>query len=172
MAKRLTTEIFIERAKKIHGDKYDYSLVEYINSRSKVKIVCSIHGIFEQIASNHMGGDHCPECIGNKKLTTEIFIKRAKEIYDNKYDYSLVEYKSTNDKVKIICDKHGTFEMRPKSFLKGGGCNKCKGYCKTTKDITKDFRRVHRDKYDYSLVEYVNGITPVKIICPVLNVVD
>ena len=89
--RKLTTEQFIEKAKKIHGDKYDYSKVEYINNRTKVCIICPIHGEFWQIANSHLQGEGCKECgmelkAKNKTLTTDKFIEKAKKIHGDKYD--------------------------------------------------------------------------------------
>ena len=112
----LNNEKFIKKAKEIHGDKYDYSLVEYKSAKTKVKIICSIHGIFEQTPTIHTHKTNksgCLICSGTKKLTTEEFIVKAKEIHGNKYDYSLVEYEKNNKRVKIICKKHGIFNQTP-----------------------------------------------------------
>ena len=80
MPKKLTTEEFIEKAKQIHGDKYDYSLTEYKSNKKKVKIICPIHGVFEQRPLNHLQGCGCIKCSGLEKLTTDEFIKRSKQI--------------------------------------------------------------------------------------------
>jgi predicted nucleic acid-binding Zn-ribbon protein len=175
---RNTTEQFIEKAKAVHGDKYDYSLVEYKNVHTKVKIVCSIHGMFEQRPSIHLCGSGCPKCgiiimSNNKKLTTNQFIEKAKAVHGDKYDYSLVEYKNSGTKVKIICPIHGVFEQRSYDHLRGRGCFKCNGNKKlTTKEFIEKANTIHGDKYDYSLVEYKNNKTKVKIICPVHGVFE
>jgi hypothetical protein len=124
--KKLTTEEFIKKAKTIHGDKYDYNLVDYKNTYTKVKIICPIHGVFKQKPSDHLRNNGCPECSGTKKLTTKEFIEKAKAVHGDKYDYSLVKYKNTKTKVKIICPIHNTFEQRPNSHLKGFGCPECR----------------------------------------------
>ena len=158
---------FIEEAREIHGDKYDYSKVEYKNNRTKICIICSEHGEFQQTPYKHLLGQGCPNCCGNKKLTTEEFIEKACKIHGNKYDYSKVKYVNSETKVCIICPKHGEFYQTPHSHLTGEGCPKC---CKTLKTTTKEFikkaREIHGDKYDYSKVEYKNNKTPVCIICP------
>ena len=126
-----TTEQFIIDAKKIHGDKYDYSLVEYEKAIIKVKIICTIHGIFEQSPNDHLSGHGCSKCFGDnqrilKQSNKEEFITKANLIHDNKYDYSLVDYKHSKSKVKIICSIHDVFEQIPKGHLSGHGCPKCK----------------------------------------------
>lgn len=89
MSKRLTTEEFISKAIKIHGDRFDYSKVKYTDSKSKVTIICIVHGVFTQNPSNHLHGTACPQCnIDNRTLTTKIFIQRARVIHNDKYDYS------------------------------------------------------------------------------------
>ena len=119
-----TTEEFINEAKLIHDNKYDYSLTNYINSKTKVKIICPTHGIFEQMPSSHLFGNGCPKCRGKNK-TTEEFINEAKLIHDNKYDYSLVNYISSHISIKIICPIHGVFEQSPANHLTSNGCPVC-----------------------------------------------
>jgi hypothetical protein len=167
---KYTTETFIIKAKEIHGDKYDYSLVEYINSQIKVKIICHIHGVFEQTPASHIFGCGCKKCnqtkSGKKTLTKEIFVKRARIKHGNKFDYSLVEYINTNSKVKIICPVHGVFEQTPKEHLKYNGCRYCSNKYKKNKEIfTKEAKEIFGNKYDYSKVKYVNNKTKVILIC-------
>ena len=162
--RRLTTDEFILRAKEIHNNKYDYSLVEYKNNYTKVKIVCPEHGIFKQVPSSHLNGNSCIFCyINSKNSNTDKFILKAKEIHNNKYDYSLVEYKNSKNKIKIICPEHGIFEQLPKSHLEGQKCPKCNII--TSEIFIRKAKKIHGDKYDYSLVEYKNNNTKVKIIC-------
>jgi len=122
--KRLTTEEFIEKSIKVHGDRYDYSLVEYKNAHTKVKIICKEHGVFEQTPNTHLNGSGCLECGGTKQLNTKKFIKKAKEIHGKKYDYSLVNYINAKTKIKIICTNHGEFEQTPNSHLNSCGLSK------------------------------------------------
>ena len=116
---------FIEKARKVHGDKYDYSKVVYVNALTKVKIICKMHGEFEQVPSYHLSGNGCQKCGGTKKLTIAEFIKRAKKIHGDKYDYSKVVYVNNHKKITIICSNHGEFEQRPYSHTQGQGCPKC-----------------------------------------------
>lgn len=159
---------FIERAKEVHGDKYDYSKFEYKGCYNKSIIICPEHGEFEQSPNNHIKNHGCPMCARNKKLTVESFIEKANKVHNNKYDYSLVtNINNCNDKITIICPEHGEFQQRIDMHLKGQGC----GYCAKNKKLTvEDFimkaRQVHGDKYDYSKVKYVNNLTHVEIICP------
>jgi len=149
-----------------HGDKYDYSLTKYINSETKVKIICKEHGVFEQVARGHYKGSGCPKCTGQNKTTKDI-INEFKSIHGTKFGYSLVEYKNSYTKVKIICNIHGVFEQSPNSHIQGQGCRKCviDDLTYTTEKFIELSKNKHGDKYDYSLVDYKNNITKVKIIC-------
>ena len=121
--------IFIEKARQIHNDKYDYSKVNYVNSRTKVCIICPTHGEFWQTPHNHLKGYGCAECGKEKshlsKMTTEDFIVKSKEIHGNKYDYSKACYKTCDTKVCIICPEHGEFWQTPSNHINGSGCPKC-----------------------------------------------
>ena len=123
--KRFTTQDFIKKAILIHGNKYDYALVDYINKDSKVKINCFKHGIFEQNANNHLRGSNCPVCTNRCEITTEDFIEKAIKIHGNKYNYDKVEYKKATSKVRIKCAKHGIFLQQPNNHLTGHNCPKC-----------------------------------------------
>ena len=123
--KKMTTRDFIIKAINIHDDKYDYSLVDYKTSHEKVKIICTTHGIFKQTPNNHLHAQGCPKCTNNKKMTTRDFIAKAINIHGNRYDYSLVNYKNSQTKIKIICSIHGVFEQRPDNHMLGNGCDLC-----------------------------------------------
>jgi len=86
MNKKITTEEFIQRAIKIHKNKYDYSETAYVGSEEKLKIICLIHGNFYQHPNNHLKGHGCSKCVGLSKLTTESFLNKSKLIHGNKYD--------------------------------------------------------------------------------------
>ena len=172
MSKKLTTEQFIERAKSVHGNKYDYSKVEYIDSKTKVCIICPKHGEFWQIPFGHLNGANCPECNSKKKQTQEEIIDRFKQIHKDRYDYSKVKYKNILTDVCIICHKHGEFWQTPHSHLKGSGCPKCAKEYRTSnqyikeEEVLKRIKEIHGDKYDYSKFQY-NGIMEKScIICP------
>ena len=162
--KKKSTEEFIQDAYCKHGDRYNYKLVDYKNARTKVKIICDIHGVFEQMPSNHLRGNGCPVCAGNIKKTTEQFIIDAKKVHGDKYDYSLVCYDGHFNKIKIVCKIHGIFEQTSGDHLKGRGCPEC-GKKITTKEFIEKAKKVHGDKYDYSLVRYIGCFDKVKIIC-------
>ena len=166
--KRKTTEQFVAEAKKIHGERYDYSKAEYINARSKVCIICPKHGEFWQLPSLHINQKcGCPECNGTKKRTNDEFIFKADKVHNGKYNYSNVVYRNVNEKVCIICPEHGEFWQTPYDHLQGHGCPKCSGRKQlTTEEFIQKSIEAHGMKYDYSRVEYVNNHTKVCIVCP------
>jgi hypothetical protein len=129
--KKLTIESFILKSKNIHGDKYDYSKADYVDSHSKVKIICNTHGIFEQKAYCHLNGEGCRKCSDELKFqkrrhTTDNFIEKAIKKHGDKYNYSLVNYRNARTKVEIICPKHGIFKQTAPHHLNGIGCPTCK----------------------------------------------
>lgn len=164
-----TTESFVKKAKEVHGDKYDYSKVEYKDSESPVTIICKKHGEFRCIPSEHLGGKGCIKC-----KREEDFIKRAKERFGDKYDYSKVIYNGCNEKVTIICPEHGEFKQSPSTHLSTHvGCPECgkisaaDGWHKVSVGkFIENARKKHGNKYDYSKVQY-NGIYDrITVICP------
>lgn len=167
MGKRLTKEVFIERARKIHGDKYDYSKVEYTDSTTKVCIICPEHGEFWQVPSSHLRGIGCSIC-GHNSLTDENFIIEARKIHGDKYDYSKINLRNKDGKLCIICPEHGEFWQYKYDHLKRKrGCLVCGGSKRlTTEEFIERAKKVHGDKYDYSKVEYKSAHEKVCIICP------
>ena len=171
-----STKDFIEKARSVHGDKYDYSKVEYINNRNKVTIICPIHGEFEQTPYSHLKGCGCFPCSRNRannmmRHSTEDFIIKAKEIHGDRYDYSKVEYTKNNRNVTIICKEHGEFQQTPYSHLKSNGCNRCTfrdlgvSQRSNTEDFIQKAKEIHGNTYDYSLVEYTKNDSKITIIC-------
>jgi hypothetical protein len=162
--KNVNINTYLERFKIVHGDRYDYSLVEYKDCDTLVNIICRIHGIFQQSPYNHSKGQNCPTCIGRNK-TNEKIIKEFKEIHGDKYDYSLIDYENDKTKLKIICKIHGIFKKTYNQHKRNKGCPKCLNRNKTNLDIIEDFKKIHSDKYDYSLVDYTSNKNNVIIIC-------
>lgn len=174
--KKLTQNEFINKAKEIHNYKYDYSLVEYINTRTKILIICNVcNTIFEQGPSRHLLGQGCKVCIiNNRRLTTDIFIKRSKEIHNNNYDYSLTQYIDIKTKVNIKCNECNViFEQFPNNHLDGCGCKNCsiKKITDTLELFITKAKILHKDNFDYNLVEYINSITKVNIKCNKCNII-
>jgi len=178
MPTKLTTEDFIAKARKIHGDRYDYSLVNYVSAKSNVDIICKAHGVFAQFPNNHLGGKGCPECAktarwDGRRQTTEGFIALAKSVHGDRYDYSKTVFTSKDDKVIIGCQTHGDFLQTPGDHTQGYGCMSC-GYeasnrakIKWTQDEFIAAARVtHGDKYNYDKTVYTYLFKPVIITCP------
>jgi hypothetical protein len=176
MSIKLTTENFIEKAKQIHGDLYDYLISEYKSGKDKIKIICREHGVFEQVAGDHLQGKGCKECgksssINHRKYTTESFIKKAVEVHGDVYDYSLVDYVHNRSKVQIICREHGVFNQSPNAHLTGQGCAECgkistlKHMSRTQDDFINQSNKIHGGIYDYSQSVYNTSKEKVRIIC-------
>jgi len=175
MPNKLTKDEFINKCKLIHKDRYDYSLVEYVNSTTRIKIYCNTcKEYFYQTPAKHLHLKRgCQKCGGSKKLSKKDFIEKSKEIHGDKYDYSLVEYINSQTKVKIFCNVHKEiFEQLPNNHIsKKYGCPKCSNNKKfNLLDFITRSKLCHKDKYDYSLVNYINAHTKIKIICPIHGV--
>lgn len=173
---RSSTKEFVERSIIIHGNKYDYSKIEYTNAWVKVCIICPIHGEFWQTPTAHLLGSGCPKC-GNIKIgealrgNTVDFSYKAQLVHGDKYDYSKVFYINNHTKVEIICKEHGSFWLTPASHLRGAGCPICSKenfslkMLSNTKEFIEKAKIVHGDKYDYSLTEYKDSHSEVALIC-------
>ena len=186
MPAKLTIKDFVKRARAIHGSKYDYSLAKYNGSDKKIAIFCHKHQIiFYQKADNHLAGHGCNLCSaektyfnkgnpgGRKPQTREEFIKKAQLIYEDHYNYDLVDYVHCNIKVLIRCNIHNiTFYQTPTNHLKCYGCVKCWRFQQglsarsTTEEFIKKAKKTHGENlYDYSLIDYIHSDEKVKIIC-------
>ena len=174
---KYTKDIFIEKAIEKHGKKYDYSKVNYINSQTKVCIICSKHGEFWQNPNSHLNGRGCPKCgvdsLKNKtRRSQEDTIKQFIKIHKDKYNYDNVRYVNNNTLVSIICPEHGEFWQTPHSHLSGQGCPKCaidknsRKYRKSLDEFIKEAKEIYGDKYLYDKVKYVNKDTKICVICP------
>ena len=164
MRKKTNSE-FIEEARRIHGDKYDYSKVEYKNADEKVCIICPEHGEFWQSPYKHLNGQGCPTCAGKNKTVSD-FITKARSVHGDRYDYSKVKYEAAHKKVCIICPEHGEFWQTPSGHLSGRRCPKCAKTYMDTKFFIEKAKKIHGNKYDYSKTEYVKDKVKVCIICP------
>lgn len=179
--RKLTNEEYIQKAKEVHGVKYDYSKTLYISSREPITIICPIHGEFTQSTRAHLNGCGCPKC-GNKlksqqkKLTQEIFVDRCNEVHNYKYDYSKAVYTNKRDKVIIICPIHGEFEQCAGHHMRGQGCPECgkenaqkrdgvyKNARKPIETFKDDINRIFGDKYEV-IGDYINNKTKIEIYC-------
>jgi len=179
MSEQFNTESFIQRARLVHGDKYDYSKVNYIRSHSKVIIICPIHNEFYQTPKLHLKGSGCKLCaigwnsvfVNNSSSDKEKFIAKANYIHNNKYNYDKTEYNRASVKVTITCPFHGDFSQTPNAHLGGQGCTKCKilklrqTFSLSKEEFIRRASSMHNNKYNYSLVRYVNAHSKIKIIC-------
>lgn len=167
MTKKLTTKGFILKAENVHGDTYDYSMVRYITSDTKVKIKCKDHGVFSQKPNNHLSlKQGCPKCGGTGRLTNSEFIQLAKGVHGDLYLYDDVEYINTSTKVTLKCVKHGLFKQTPRDHLQGNGCFECKGIKRlTTYDFIRKSIAKHGFTYGYGNAIYINKNTKVEITC-------
>lgn len=172
---KITTKIFIERAKQIHAEKYDYSKVHYINSYTKVIIICPVHGEFKMLPCNHIGPqrNECKPCAlqkRNKNLSysNENIITIIRDLYGDRYDLSKVQYAGYNRKITLICSKHGEFSTTPHSlFNTTHGCAQCGRTIRRSdkEEFIKKANKIHDGKYDYTKTIYLNSRTPIIITC-------
>ncbi len=173
---------FINKAKKVHGDKYDYSSVEYIKARLKVDITCKIHGVFSQTPDSHTAGHGCGRCNGSYRIDTDEFISNAIKVHGDTYDYSKTIYGKNNiDKVTIICKIHGEFKQVAAYHLDGNGCQICgnekkisngSGFKsnydnnKKTEVFKNKAEQIYgKELFDYSLTEFITSNKKVFITC-------
>jgi len=164
---------FIDKASVIHGDKYDYSEVEYINSRTKVKIICAKHGAFWITPKCHIQNRGCKECwLESLRDNQESIINKFISVHSGKYDYSKVKFVDRHTKVLIICKKHGTFGQTPLIHVRGHGCTKCantskRGIKRSYTSMVSAANKVHAAYYTYGNIIRADNRTIIDIICPV-----
>jgi protein-arginine kinase activator protein McsA len=168
MPTKLTQEEFLDRCYDTHGDLYDYSKLVYVNSGTKVEIICKVHGSFWQRANTHIMGHGCNVCkLDDKRFTQEEFLDICYAKHGDLYDYSKLVYIGAHFKIEIICKVHGSFWQVANSHIMGHGCNLCKydGRRYTQEEFLDRCYAKHGDLYDYSKVVYIGGDYKVEIIC-------
>lgn len=176
----VTSEIYLERFRKKFGDTIDPFMDEYIDTQKEIHFKCNVCGhIFKRRPHNCLDSDGCPKCknVNNQRLTTEEFIRRARKVHGDKYDYSASEYKSTDEDVIVIChekdefgEEHGRFKVTPHAHIGSmhSGCPKCSGkFRKDTDYFIRQAKRIHGDKYIYAKTQYVKALEDVIITCPI-----
>jgi len=172
MSRSLTVEEFVEKARKMHGDRFDYSRVNYINGKTNVEIVCQENHSFFQRPQHHMSGSKCPECSHKSRavthlLTVEEFMEKARKVHGDKFDYSGVTYVDCRSHVEIVCQENHSFLQQPRHHLSGSKCPECSGRKQgDTASFVSEAREVHGDVFDYSRVRYTNCLSKVEIVCP------
>lgn len=172
--RHLTIDDFVEKAKKVHGNKFDYSKSIYKSMMEKIEIICPIHGSFWQLANSHVNVPRgCEKCrISDLTFSKDEFIQRAREVHGDRYDYSKVVYKGKRHKIEIVCPVHGSFWTTPQTHVR------CKSICSKCDDILHSARlsltqeeflqkaiTIHGDRYDYSETVYNPNYRKIKIIC-------
>lgn len=177
-SKALTTEEFIKKASLKHDNKYDYSLVVYKNNRTKIDIICSKHGIFKQKPNAHSDrGDGCPKCGLESRAylartPKEEFIEKSRKIHNYKFDYSLVhDFKRKDEKVTIICPKHGEFYQTPTAHIQYD-CEKCSyekrgvDYSISKEELIEKFK-LFNNGLEYDLKDYVHTNSIISYVCSI-----
>jgi len=163
MSKKLTTEEFIEKVRKIHGDNYEYP-EKYINSTTKMKIICPFHGVFFQTPNKHLQGQKCKYC--SKSLHIRDYINQVNNIHNNYYLYNNINYINTKTDIIVTCPKHGDFIINANHHLKGYGCPLCnKGSYLTTKTFIIKALEIYGDSFSYEKTNYINNKTKMTVTC-------
>lgn len=157
----------IKRFRQVHGDRYGYDQLNYTVARGKVDISCGEHGNFSQLVWSHQRGDECPRCSGRHRWSTREFIENSRRIHGKKFTYRRTKYIGSLSDVTITCKIHGDFVTQASRHItKKHGCAQCSPTSrKSLEHFLSKARERFGDRYDYSLVEYVNGQTPVRIGC-------
>lgn len=163
----------VELFKSIHGDKYDYSLVNYVNNKKHVDIICPKHNImFSMTPEKHIHRKQgCKQCgiesnANRQRFDLDTLIKQFEEAHGDKYDYSLVEYKGIHENIKIICPVHGEFEQSPNSHKRGFGCKDCRTDL-LRDDLDSMIAKLPEEfkSYDFSKALYKDSVTKIIVIC-------
>ena len=162
----LSKDVVIAQFREVHGDKYDYSKVEYEKGTSKVIIICPEHGGFLKSPAKHKSGQGCNKCLIRPKRTTAEVVTKLIDVHGDLYDYSKVKYISSRDKITVICTTHGEFSPTYSNHLKGSGCPRCTGFNLSAEDHIAHFKEIHGDKYDYSKTVYTGHDSTMIITCP------
>lgn len=172
MAKKITNESVIKKCKAIHGDKYDYSNLDYVDSKTPLTIICKEHGEFRQLLCNHLKGCGCPKCGGNNRMKTEEYVSRIKSKCNGpNILFDKVEYVNNHTPITLVCKIHGEWNTWPTSLNKNIECPECQKirlhnkFAKTTKEFVEKAQSVHKNKYDYSKAEYKDNKIKVCITC-------
>lgn len=174
---KLTTEQFIERAKKIFGDTYDYSCSKYEHSLSPISVICKKHGRFEIRPSNHINNKQgcwkCGDEETRKKLRKngEEFLKDVKKrVGWENFDFSeSLDFKTRKDPIKAKCLTHGTYETTPRDILRSDffGCAGCRSTMRTKKEFSEMASKIHNNEYIYDKVDYKGAHEEVTVICKI-----
>jgi hypothetical protein len=167
---------FVDKARRVHGDRYDYRDTVYVAAKKNVTIICPVHGRFVQTPSDHHKGHGCKQCGVTRRSfasrrSPDDFFTKAIELHKGFYDYDKAIYRGNLEKIKIHCPKHGLFEQTPKEHLKGAGCVKCfrlriaQLHSRSPEEFKQRAEEVHEGRYSYEHVQYRNNGELVIITC-------
>jgi hypothetical protein len=174
----MTEQELITKLKLVHGEKYNYDKIGFIDRKTKINVICPKHGSWKVSIDNHLRKRGCPKCHDDEtskrcRSNTEDFLVKLKLIHGEKYNYSKVKYTTSKDKVCIICTTHGDFYTTPNNLLQGKGCPKCR-IAKFVDSIKISFdefversNKIHNNRYQYDLNSFTLVKNTCKIICPV-----
>lgn len=142
--RQYTLEEFITKANIKHNFYYTYDKVQYQRSDIPIIITCPKHGDFKQAPRDHLRGQGCADCAAekghpSKKKDTQTFIRQARVIHHDYYDYSKVIYQGKDTPIVIICPKHGEFKQTPHMHLSGQGCWRCRAHLSLFENEVRDY---------------------------------
>lgn len=163
-------EVFLERAVAVHGDRYSYGSLDDRDAKGRVQITCPEHGEFWQYRANHLSGSGCKPCaLASRTTSVAEFIERSQAAHGDTYDYSEVEqFKTTRDKVAIICSTHGKFSQIARDHMRGVGCAQCAidSSRKSFEEFVAQARKTHGDTYEYLESSWGSERGWITILCP------
>ena len=136
-------DIFIEEARKVYGDKDDYTNTNIISARDKISVTCTKHNCtFEKEIKTYLEGWGCPECSAEnyrklRAIPKEEYYRRANEAHDYKYTYD-DDYITSKHAITFYCKEHGRQRRNSYNHLNGAGCQKCEKFGNKTDKLTKE----------------------------------
>lgn len=165
--KPMTFDVFIGRARKVHGDEYEYDEPSFIKADEKLRVKCSKHGWYEVNGNDHLRGSKCFKCSREARIKPfSVFEVQANLVHNNKYAYDQKSHTKAGTRMRICCPNHGWFMQTPNDHIRGRGCIKCAGHFQYgTEEFINKAKAVHGDRYDYSKAQYVNAKSKVQIGC-------
>lgn len=181
--RKMSFQSFLIKAQQVHNTNYDYSSAEFVDSKTKIEVICRKHGAFMQVPYAHLRGQGCPSCAKNTRvekisLPFSDFLQRARRVHGTKYRYIEESFSNGLSLMRIICQFHGEFTQKPNVHLRGSGCQDCARekskknlptknikQIRDTKGFEKAARDVHGDRYSYEKVRFQSKHAKVVVIC-------
>lgn len=168
----LTREEMILYFEDVHLGRYVYDSLFYVNNKTKIKIRCRVHGIFEQSAYYHSKGHGCAQCNHDGRLEKQdVVFNQFREVHGDRYDYSKSVYNGMAEKITIRCRKHGTFEQKAQNHLNGSGCKQCYLEEKEQERLERKqklfswFKLLFNGRYTYKEDEYQREDVKIRVYC-------